>query len=143
MKVNLGPSTHTAYKPILETTAPGCRRTVDRRHKAALAKGELLDQTTLSYRPQPLRLEGTTPSAQQFLLPEAEITRGETYCVSAKSLWDCREQHTWEPAETEPTDPLPKISSLLLSAYDNFCFNSVIPALLRGGRVAPMFLTGL
>lgn len=90
------------YKPVLETTATGCRRTVDCLHQGALAKGEPLDQTTLFQWPQPLRLEGTTPSAQQFLLLEADITREETYCVSARSLWECREQHPRELAEAEP-----------------------------------------
>lgn len=32
--------------------------------------------------------EGTTPSEEQFLLPEDEITQGESDYVSAKSLWE-------------------------------------------------------
>lgn len=48
----------------------------------------------LIYMLQPFYWEGTTPSAQRFLLLEAEITRGETYCVSAKSLWESWAQHT-------------------------------------------------
>lgn len=115
MKVNLGHLTSISYKTILSTTATGCRR-IYHLPKVAFAKAELLDQTTLFYRLQPLHLEGTTPSAQQFLLLEAEITHGETYCVSAKSLWECLEQHAQEPTEAEPTYPLPKISSLLRSA---------------------------
>lgn len=42
----------------------------------------------LFYRLQPFSREGTTPSEQQFLLPEDEITHRESYYVSAKSLWE-------------------------------------------------------
>lgn len=48
----------------------------------------------LFLRLQPFHWEGPTPSAQQSQLLEAEITRRETYCASAKSLWERWGQHT-------------------------------------------------
>lgn len=42
----------------------------------------------LFYMLQPFYWEWTTPSTQQFLPLDAEITQGETYCASAKSLWE-------------------------------------------------------
>lgn len=63
----------------------------------------------LIYMLQPFYWEGTTPSAQRFLLLEAEITQGETYCVSVGKLG------TTHPVIGRATTNVstPKISSLL------------------------------
>lgn len=68
MILNLCHFTHTSYKTILQTTATSCKKSLSPR-------GEILHQTRLFYLLQPFSWEGTTPSAQQFLLLDTETTQ--------------------------------------------------------------------
>lgn len=116
MKVlNLCLSTYTVHvKQACRLQLLAVREEVYHLKQVTLAKGERLNQTTLFYMLKPFYWEGTTPSAQQFLLLEAEITHGKTYCVSAKSLWECREAHP-VASRGRTTILTPKISSCVIA----------------------------
>lgn len=81
-----------------------------------------------------------TPSAQQFLWLEAEITQGETHCVSAKSLWECGEStprsRQRQNHNIDSKDKQPALSHLgefsLKQSYPR-----AFPHVSRGGQINP------
>lgn len=76
-------------------------------------------------------LEGTTPSEQQFLLPEHEITQGERYYVSAKSLWERRRSaHVVAGAGMPASASAPEMSSGLRCSEDFLSCDSILPSTL-------------
>lgn len=134
-------STRISYETILQTTATGCKRQVGQLRKLTFAKGETLNQTILFNRLQFFYWEGATPSAQQFLLLEAEITQRETYCVSAKSQREHWGQHTQQPAEAQPPYQLLRSAAcftapMRISPHTVLSFSSSgFPCVSRGSQI--------